>query len=69
VPPLGGRPPLLPNRLPAIDRVPGHHKTFVTTGHGDAGDHARTGVRPALAEFMLTGRRPEVLAPFRADRF
>lgn len=65
---VGGR-PLLPDSLPAIDRVPGHTNAFVTTGHGMLGITLAPASGRALCDFMLTGRRPEVLGPFRADRF
>jgi glycine/D-amino acid oxidase-like deaminating enzyme len=65
---VGGR-PLLPDSLPVIDRVPGHANAFVTTGHGMLGVTLAPASGRALCDFMLSGRRPEVLGPFRADRF
>jgi glycine/D-amino acid oxidase-like deaminating enzyme len=65
---VGGR-PLLPDGLPAIDRVPGHENAYVNTGHGMLGVTLAPASAVALRDFMLTGNRPPVLAPFRADRF
>jgi glycine/D-amino acid oxidase-like deaminating enzyme len=64
---VGGR-PLLPDGLPVIDRIPGHENAFVTTGHGMLGVTLAPASGQALTEFMLTGRRPAVLEPFRSDR-
>jgi glycine/D-amino acid oxidase-like deaminating enzyme len=65
---VGGR-PLLPDGLPVIDRVGGHDDVFVSTGHGMLGITLAPASGRALADYMLSGRRPEVLAPFRSDRF
>lgn len=64
---VGGR-PLLPDGLPVIDEVPGAPNLFVNTGHGMLGITLAPASGRALTEYMLTGRRPEVLAPFRYDR-
>lgn len=65
---VGGR-PLLPDSLPVIDRLPGHSNAFVATGHGTLGITLAPATGQALSQFMLSGRRPPVLEPFRADRF
>jgi glycine/D-amino acid oxidase-like deaminating enzyme len=65
---VGGR-PLLPDGLPVIDRLPGQDNLFVTTGHGMLGITLAPASGRALTEFMLEGRRPGVLEPFRYDRF
>jgi glycine/D-amino acid oxidase-like deaminating enzyme len=65
---VGGR-PLLPDSLPVIDRVPGHDNAFVSTGHGMLGITLAPASGRALSDYILSGRRPAVLAPFRADRF
>jgi glycine/D-amino acid oxidase-like deaminating enzyme len=65
---VGGR-PLLPDSLPVLDRVPRCDNAFVATGHGMLGVTLAPASGQALTEYMLTGRRPEVLAPFRLDRF
>jgi glycine/D-amino acid oxidase-like deaminating enzyme len=64
---VGGR-PLLPDTLPVIDRLPGHANAFVSTGHGMLGVTLGPASGRAVAEFIRTGRRPEVLKPFRFDR-
>jgi glycine/D-amino acid oxidase-like deaminating enzyme len=65
---VGGR-PLLPDGLPVIDRLPGHDDVFVTTGHGMLGMTLAPASGRALCDYMVSGRRPDVLAPFRCDRF
>lgn len=64
---VGGR-PFLPDGLPVIDRVPDHANAFVATGHGMLGVTLGPVTGHKLAEYILTGRRPEALAPFRFDR-
>jgi D-amino-acid dehydrogenase len=63
----GGR-PLLPDGLPVIDRLPGHDNAFLATGHGMLGVTLGPATGRALAGFLVTGRRPEVLHPFRFGR-
>ncbi len=65
---VGGR-PLLPDGLPVLDRVTGYRNAFVATGHGMLGITLAPASGKALAEYVVTGRRPEVLEPFRFDRF
>jgi D-amino-acid dehydrogenase len=64
---VGGR-PFLPDGLPVIDRVPGHDNAFVATGHGMLGVTLGPVTGHKLTEYVLTGRRPEALKPFRFDR-
>lgn len=65
---VGGR-PLLPDGLPVVDRLPGLRNAFVSTGHGMLGITLAPASARALRDFLLEGRRPPVLEPFRADRF
>ncbi|MET9684714.1 NAD(P)/FAD-dependent oxidoreductase [Streptomyces coeruleorubidus] len=64
---VGGR-PFLPDGLPLIDRVPGHDNAFAATGHGMLGVTLGPVTGHRLAEYVVTGRRPEVLVPFGFDR-
>ncbi|WP_118082688.1 FAD-dependent oxidoreductase [Streptomyces sp. CC0208] len=64
---VGGR-PFLPDGLPVIDRVPGRENVFAATGHGMLGVTLGPATGHRLAEYIRTGRRPEVLAPFGFDR-
>lgn len=64
---VGGR-PFLPDGLPVVDRVPGCGNGFVATGHGMLGVTLGPVTGYRLAEYVRTGRRPGVLAPFRFDR-
>jgi glycine/D-amino acid oxidase-like deaminating enzyme len=65
---VGGR-PFLPDGLPVIDRLPNHDNAFVTTGHGMLGVTLGPASGKATAEYLLRGRRPDVLGPFQLDRF
>jgi len=60
---VGGR-PLLSDGLPVIDRLPAHDNVFVATGHGMLGVTLGPATGRALADYILTGVRPAVLAPF-----
>ncbi|WP_328345522.1 NAD(P)/FAD-dependent oxidoreductase [Streptomyces violaceus] len=64
---VGGR-PFLPDGLPVIDRVPGHDNAFAATGHGMLGVTLGPVTGHKLAEYVVTGRRPEALVPFRFGR-
>ena len=66
--PWVGQRPLLPDGLPLIDRVPQHDNAFVATGHGMLGITLGPATGKALTDYILDGRRPEVLEPFRFDR-
>ena len=65
---VGGR-PLLPDGLPVIDRLPGQDNLFLTTGHGMLGITLAPASGRALTDYVVEGRRPGVLEPFRYDRF
>jgi glycine/D-amino acid oxidase-like deaminating enzyme len=56
--------PLLPDGLPVIDRLPRHDNAYLATGHGMLGVTLGPATGRALADYLLTGRRPEVLTPF-----
>lgn len=62
---VGGR-PFLPDGLPVIDSVDGN--VFVATGHGMLGVTLGPVTGRALTDFMLSGRRPDALAPFGYSR-
>jgi len=60
--------PVHPDKLPVIDRLPGHANVWITTGHYKTGIlvAARTG--RALAEWIATGSPPDDVLPFNAQR-
>lgn len=60
---VGGR-PFLPDGLPVIDRVPGQPNAYAATGHGMLGVTLGPVTGRHLADYLVTGRRPEALAPF-----
>jgi glycine/D-amino acid oxidase-like deaminating enzyme len=65
---VGGR-PMLPDGLPLIDRVPSIANAYVSTGHGMLGVTLAPSSAAALAELMISGKRPPVLVPFGFDRW
>jgi glycine/D-amino acid oxidase-like deaminating enzyme len=60
---VGGR-PMLPDGLPLIDRVPHLDNAFVATAHAMLGVTLAPATASALTDFIVTGVRPAVLAPF-----
>jgi glycine/D-amino acid oxidase-like deaminating enzyme len=66
--PWVGARPLLPDGLPIVDRLPGHDNVFLATGHGMLGVTLGPATGRALADFLLNGQRPAVLAPFQFSR-
>jgi len=64
---VGGR-PMLPDGLPLVDRVPAVENAYAATGHGMLGVTLAPSTAAALREFIESGQRPGVLAPFRFDR-
>jgi len=61
--------PMTPDGMPIIDLLPGFGNVAVNTGHQMLGVVLAPASGVALADFLVNGRRPEVLEPFRADRF
>jgi D-amino-acid dehydrogenase len=64
-----GRRPLTPDGLPILDRVPPFENLFVATGHSMLGITLAPASGQALAGYVLSGTRPELLDPFRLQRF
>jgi D-amino-acid dehydrogenase len=64
-----GMRPITPDGLPVLDRLPGHEHVYVATGYSMQGMTVGPPAGRQLAEFVSTGTRPEILEPFRADRF
>ena len=64
---VGGR-PFLPDGLPVIDRLPDDQNVFVASGHGMLGVTLGPATGTSLTDFILTGRRPDVLSPFTFAR-
>jgi D-amino-acid dehydrogenase len=64
---VGGR-PFLPDGLPVIDRIPGRDNAYVASGHGMLGVTLAPATGRRLTDYILTGRRPQALTPFRFDR-
>lgn len=64
-----GRRPLTPDGLPILDRVHPFENLFIATGHSMLGITLAPASGKALAGYMLSGKRPERLEPFRLRRF
>ena len=64
-----GMRPIAADGLPVIDRVDRYSNMFIATGYSMQGVTLAPTAGRALAEMVATGRRPEMLEPFRLDRF
>jgi D-amino-acid dehydrogenase len=60
--------PIAPDGLPIIDRHPRLQNVFFAGAYSMLGMTLAAPAARALTEFVLTGERPAVLAPFRATR-
>lgn len=61
--------PGTPDGLPIVDRAPGRENLWLACGHFKNGVLLAPATGKLLSEWILSNRRPEMLAPFRADRF
>jgi D-amino-acid dehydrogenase len=61
--------PMTPDGLPVIGLLPGFTNIAIASGHGMLGLTLAPATADALADFMSTGNRPEVLRPFDLGRF
>jgi glycine/D-amino acid oxidase-like deaminating enzyme len=59
-----GRRPLTPDGLPILDRVHPFENLFVATGHSMLGLTLAPASGKAMAGYVLSGTRPELLEPF-----
>jgi D-amino-acid dehydrogenase len=64
-----GRRPLTPDGLPVLDRVDPFDNLYVATGHSMLGVTLGPASGRALAGYILSGKRPDLLEPFRFRRF
>jgi len=64
-----GRRPLTPDGLPILDRVYSFDNLYVATGHSMLGITLGPASGQAMADYILSGSRPELLVPFQSRRF
>jgi D-amino-acid dehydrogenase len=64
-----GRRPLTPDGLPTLDRVGTFDNLYVATGHAMLGITLGPASGKAMADYILSGKRPELLEPFQLRRF
>ncbi len=64
-----GMRPIAADGLPIIDRSDQYDNLFIATGYAMQGVTLAPTAGRALAELIETGRRPELLEPFRIGRF
>ena len=64
-----GMRPIVADGLPIVDRVDRYENLFISTGGAMQGVTLAPTSGQALAEMIVNGRRPELLEPFRLDRF
>jgi sarcosine oxidase subunit beta len=58
-----------PDMVPVIDRIPGTSNAFFAAGWSGHGWAIAPVVGELLVEWVITGQRPGLLAPFALDRF
>ena len=63
---VGGR-PMVPDGLPLIDRLPNVDNAYVATAHAMLGVTLAPTTASALAEMIISGRKPPALEPFGFD--
>ncbi|MEA2333351.1 MAG: D-amino-acid dehydrogenase [Thermoleophilaceae bacterium] len=64
-----GMRPIASDGLPIVDRAPRHHNLYLAAAYSMLGMTIAAPAGDALAELILTGRRPPELEPFSAARF
>ncbi len=64
-----GMRPITADGLPVIDRTEEYENLFIATGYAMQGVTLAPPAGRALAEMITTGRRPDLLEPFRIGRF
>lgn len=67
--PMAGLRPMTPDGLPVIGRLGGSGSLFVASGHAMLGLTLAPRTGRLLADLILDGAEPEVLAPFSPRRF
>jgi D-amino-acid dehydrogenase len=68
-PPTAGLRPMTPDGLPVIGRLAGSRSLYVASGHAMLGLTLAPRTGRLLADMILDGAAPEVLAPFSPRRF
>jgi D-amino-acid dehydrogenase len=63
-----GMRPITPDGLPVLDRTPVHENLYLATGYGMQGVTLSPPAGAAMADFVMSGRRPELLEQFRLER-
>jgi D-amino-acid dehydrogenase len=64
-----GMRPITADGLPILDRAGPFENAFFATGYAMQGVTLAPSSGRAMAELIATGRRPQILEPFRLDRF
>jgi D-amino-acid dehydrogenase len=67
--PWAGLRPMTVDGLPILDRVPPYTNAYVATGYSMLGMTVSPPAGEAMAEMIVSGRRPALFEPFRIDRF
>lgn len=64
-----GMRPITADGLPIVDRVSPFENVYVATGYAMQGMTLAPSAAKALSDLITSGQRPQLLAPFRSDRF
>ena len=67
--PWAGLRPTTADGLPVLDRAGTYRNAYVATGYSMLGMTLSAPAAEAMAEMIVGGRRPDLLEPFRLDRF
>ena len=61
--------PKTPDNLPILGKVPSLENVTLAAGHGSTGIMLSAITGKTIAELVVTGRAPELIAPFSVERF
>lgn len=67
--PWAGLRPMVVDGLPILDRAQPFRNAYLATGYSMLGMTIGAPAGEAMADLILSGERPELLEPFRVDRF
>ena len=67
--PWAGLRPMTVDGLPILDWAQPYRNVYLATGYSMLGMTVSPPAGKAMAEMIVTGRRPEIFEPFRVDRF
>jgi len=61
--------PKTPDNLPILGKTPSLDNVYLAVGHGSIGVMLSAITGKSIAELVVTGQTPELIAPFSLERF